>query len=141
MTAGLDLGDKYTHLCLIATENGEVIEEGRLRTTPEALRRRFDSEQEQLKIAIEVGTHSPWVISRLLKERGGHEVLLANATKTRLIYGCKRKTDKLDAEKLAPLARVDPELLYPVEQFGAKTPRPTWRSSMRGKLWSAAARS
>jgi transposase len=116
MTAGLDLGDKYTHLCLIDTENGEVIEEGRLRTTPEALRRRFDSEQEQLNIAIEVGTHSPWV-SRLLKECG-HEVQVANARKTRLIYGSKRKTDKLDAEKLARLARVDPELLYPVEHRG-----------------------
>ena len=45
MTAGLDLGDKYSYLCLIDTVSGEVIEEGRLRTTPEALRRRFASEQ------------------------------------------------------------------------------------------------
>jgi hypothetical protein len=45
ITAGLDLGDNYTYLCLIDTESGEVIEEGRLRTTPEALRRRFESEQ------------------------------------------------------------------------------------------------
>ena len=37
-TAGLDLGDKYSYLCLIDTESGEVVEEGRLRTTPEALR-------------------------------------------------------------------------------------------------------
>lgn len=116
MTAGLDLGDKYTHLCLIDTESGEVIEEGRLRTTPEALRRRFGSGQEQLKVTIEVGTHSPW-ISRLLKECG-HEVLVANARKIRLIYGSKSKTDKLDAEKLARLARLDPELLYPVEHRG-----------------------
>src|SRR5215218_4944163 len=116
MTAGLDLGDKYTYLCLIDTENGEVIEEGRLRTTPQALRRRFDSEQEQLKIAIEVGTHSPWV-SRLLKECG-HEVLVANARKIRLIYGSGRKSDKLDAQKLARLARLDPELLYPIEHRG-----------------------
>jgi transposase len=94
MTAGLDLGDKYSHLCLIDTDSGEVIEESRLRTTPEALGRRFDSER-PLKIAIEVGTHSPWV-SRLLKECG-HEVLVANARKLRLIYGGKRKTDKLDA--------------------------------------------
>ena len=36
-TAGLDLGDKYSYLCLIDQENGEVIEEGRLRTTPDAL--------------------------------------------------------------------------------------------------------
>jgi hypothetical protein len=44
MTAGLDLGDKYSYLCLIDTQSGEVMEEGRLRTTPEALRRRFASE-------------------------------------------------------------------------------------------------
>jgi transposase len=112
MTAGLDLGDKYSHMCLIDTDSGEVIEEGRLRTTPEALRRRFDSEQ-PLKIAIEVGTHSPWV-SRLLEECG-HEVLVANARKLRLIYGSKRKTDKLDAENLARLARLDPKLLYPLK--------------------------
>ncbi len=30
-TAGLDLGDKYSYLCLIDQEGGEVIEEGRLR--------------------------------------------------------------------------------------------------------------
>src|SRR5215203_2384600 len=112
MTAGLDLGDKYSHMCLIDTDTSEVIEEGRLRTTPEALRRRFDSEQ-PLKIAIEVGTHSPWV-SRLLEECG-HEVLVANARKLRLIYGSKRKTDKLDAENLARLARLDPKLLYPLK--------------------------
>ena len=115
MTAGMDLGDKYSRLCLIDTESGELIEESRLRTTPEALRRRFDSER-PLHVAIEVGTHSPWV-SRLLTECG-HEVLIANPPKTRLIYGQRRKTDKLDAEKLARLARADPELLYPVEHRG-----------------------
>jgi hypothetical protein len=52
MTAGLDLGDKYSYLCLIDTESGEVMEEGRLRTAPEALRRRFSSEQQPLRIAI-----------------------------------------------------------------------------------------
>jgi transposase len=83
MTAGLDLGDKYSYLCLIDTRSGEMIEEGRLRTTPEALRRRFASER-PLRIAIETGTHSPWV-SRLLEECG-HEVLVANSRKTRLIY-------------------------------------------------------
>jgi transposase len=115
MTAGMDLGDNYSHLCLIDTESGELIEESRLRTTPEAMRRRFDSER-PLHVAIEVGTHSPWV-SRLLEECG-HEVLIANPRKTRLIYGERRKTDKLDAEKLARLARADPELLYPVEHRG-----------------------
>jgi hypothetical protein len=41
----LDLGDRYSYLCLLDTESGELIEQSRLRTTPEALRRRFSSEQ------------------------------------------------------------------------------------------------
>src|SRR5215216_3729192 len=112
MTAGLDLGDKYSYLCLIDTQSGEVMEEGRLRTTPEALGRRFSSER-PLRIAIEAGTHSPWV-SRVLEECG-HEVLVANPRKTRLIYSNKRKTDEIDAENLARLARLDPKLLYPLK--------------------------
>jgi transposase len=115
MTAGLDIGDKYSYLCLIDQESGEVVEEGRLRTTPEALRRRFASEQ-PLRIAIEAGTHSPWV-SRVLEECG-HEVLVANARKLRLIYANKRKTDEVDAENLARLARLDPKLLYPLKHRG-----------------------
>jgi transposase len=115
MTAGLDLGDRYSYLCLIDTDSGEVVEEGRLRTTPKALRRRFASEP-SLRIAIETGTHSPWV-SRLLEECG-HEVLVANSRKTRLIYSNKRKTDEVDAENLARLARLDPKLLYPVAHRG-----------------------
>jgi transposase len=115
LTAGLDLGDKHSYLCLIDTESGEVMEEGRLRTNPEAIRRRFASEQ-PMRIAIETGTHSPWV-SRLLEECG-HEVLVANARKLRLIYSNKRKTDEVDAENLARLARVDPKLLYPLKHRG-----------------------
>jgi transposase len=116
MTAGLDLGDKYSYLCLIDSQSGEIIEEGRLRTSPEAFRRRFASEEPPMRIAIEAGTHSPWA-SRVLEECG-HEVLVANARKLRLIYANKRKTDEVDAENLARLARVDPKLLYPLKHRG-----------------------
>ena len=119
MTAGLDLGDKYSYLCLIDQESGEVMEEGRLRTSPEAFRRRFASEQPPMRIAIEAGTHSPWA-SRVLEECG-HEVLVANARKLRLIYANKRKTDEVDAENLARLARVDPKLLYPLKHRGEES--------------------
>jgi transposase len=115
LTAGLDIGDRYSYLCLIDQENGEVMEEGRLRTNPEAFLRRFSSEQ-PMRIAIEAGTHSPWA-SRVLEECG-HEVLVANARKLRLIYANKRKTDEIDAENLARLARVDPKLLYPLKHRG-----------------------
>jgi transposase len=119
MTAGLDIGDRYSYLCLIDTDSGEVIEEGRLRTTPEVFRRRFASEQPPMRIAIEAGTHSPWV-SRLLEECG-HEVLVANARKLRLNYANKRKTDEIDAENLARLARLDPKLLYPLRHRGEES--------------------
>ena len=115
MTAGLDLGDKYSYLCLIDQESGEVVEKGRLRTTPEAFLRRFASER-PMRIAIEAGTHSPWV-SRVLEECG-HEVLVANARKLRLIYANKRKTDEIDAENLTRLARLDPRLLHPLKHRG-----------------------
>ena len=82
---------EYSYLCLLDTGSGEVIEEGRVRTIPEALRRRFASER-PMRVAIETWTHSPWV-SRLLEECA-HEVLLANARKLRLIYSNKRKTDE-----------------------------------------------
>jgi len=112
ITAGLDLGDRYSYLCLIDTESGEVVEEGRISTNPKAFQRRF-SGCEPMRIAIEVGTHSPWA-SRLLK-RLGHDVLVANARKLRLIYGEGHKNDRLDAEDLARLARLDPKLLAPLK--------------------------
>jgi transposase len=109
------LGDKYSYLCLIDTASGAIMEEGRLRTSPETFKRRFASER-PMRIAIEAGTHSPWV-SRVLEECG-HEVLVANPRKLRLIYANKRKTDEIDAENLARLARVDPRLLYPLKHRG-----------------------
>ena len=60
-----------------------MIEDGRLRKTPEAFGRRFASER-PMRMAIEARTHSPWA-SRVLEECG-HEILVANARKLRLIY-------------------------------------------------------
>jgi transposase len=112
---GLDLGDKYSRLCVVEAKSGEVIEEARITTSPNAVKRRFGSCERQ-RVAIEVGTHSPWV-SRLIEECG-HEVIVANPRKVRLISANKRKSDKIDAEFLARLARVDPKLLAPVRHRG-----------------------
>ncbi len=122
-TAGLDLGDGYSHLCLIDQHSAELIEEGRLRTSPEAFERRFASE-EPMRIAIETGTHSPWV-SRLLRECG-HEVLVANARKLRLIYSNKRKTDEVDALRTWPVWRASIRSSCTRLGTGARTPRRTW---------------
>jgi hypothetical protein len=124
-TAGLDLGDRYSYLCLLDTDGGEVIEEGRVRTTPEALRRRFASQPPPpMRIAIETGTHSPWV-SRLLEECG-HEVLVANARKLRLIYSNKQKRPRRWMPRTWPAWRASIRGCFTHSSTGAKTPRPTW---------------
>ena len=111
VTIGLDLGDRFSQICVLDAL-GEVLEESRVRTTPEALGRRFGS-MTPCRVALEVGTHSPWV-QRLLAGMG-HEVLVANARKMRLIYQNESKNDRVDAELLARLARVDPKLLHPIQ--------------------------
>lgn len=110
-TIGLDLGDRHSHYCILDRE-GEVVEEGRVVTSERMFRERF-GRMKPTRIAIEVGTHSPWV-NRVLAE-AGHEVLVANARKVRLICENNNKTDRVDAESLARLARVDPKLLSPIE--------------------------
>lgn len=112
VTVGIDLGDRHSHLCLVDTHSGEVIEESRIPTTRKGFERRF-SGCGPMRVAIEASTHSPWV-SRLL-EGWGHEVLVANARKLRLIHAGGNKNDRLDAENLARLERLDPRLLSPIE--------------------------
>lgn len=111
MTMGLDLGDRYSHYCLL-NEEGEVVEEGRMQSTETALRRHFEGEP-RLRIALECGTHSPWV-SRLLKTLG-HQVIVANARKIGAITASESKNDRNDAELLARFAAHDPKLLSPVQ--------------------------
>ena len=51
-------------------------------------------------------------------EACGHEVIVANARRVRLVYAGMRKNDRLDAERLARLARFDQGLLAPVRHRG-----------------------
>lgn len=110
-SVGLDLGDRFIHYCVLNGE-GEVIEEGRMQSSESALRKHF-AEEAVMRIAMEAGTHSPWV-SRLLK-RLGHQVVVANPRKIRAITGSESKNDRNDAEQLARFAAFDPKLLYPIE--------------------------
>jgi transposase len=116
LTIGLDLGDRWSNYCVL-DEAGEVLLEQKLATTPEAMKQTFERIPRSL-IALETGTHSPW-LSRLLKELG-HEVLVAHAQKVQLITKSNRKDDRHDARTLARLARIDPELLGPVRHRSAK---------------------
>jgi transposase len=111
ITIGMDLGDRTSRYCLLG-EDGTVLREGSVGTTKKAMAKQF-SAMGRCRIAIEVGTHSPW-LSRLLKNLG-HEVIVANARQVKLISQSSRKDDRLDAQTLARLARVDPQLLRPIQ--------------------------
>ncbi len=103
MTVGLDLGDRFSRYCLV-NALGEVVEEGRIQSSLEAMRRHFEGEL-RLRVALECGTHSPWV-SRLLSELG-HQVVVANPRKIAMITA-NTSMNPNDAGQLARLAAYDP---------------------------------
>jgi transposase len=115
-TIGVDLGDEFTDFCRLDL-SGAVEEEGRVKMTEDALRKTF-SRFPPCLVAMEAGTHSPWV-SRLVAECG-HEVLVANSRKLRMIYQNTNKTDQVDAHALAKVARFDRGLLYPIVHRGRR---------------------
>jgi transposase len=116
LTIGLDLGDRWSYYCVLE-EAGRMVVEEKVATTPKALEARFGA-MPRSRIALETGMHSPWV-SRLLSGLG-HEVIVAHARNVRLIGESRRKDDRLDAQTLARLARIDPQLLCPVKHRSAK---------------------
>ena len=91
LTIGLDLGDRNSWYCVV-DETGQIQLEQRVRTSAKALQEVFGG-MPRSRIALEIGTHSPW-ISRLLGELG-HEVMVANARKVRLIGESRKKDDRL----------------------------------------------
>lgn len=65
-----------------------------------------------VRIAIENGTHSIWINEQLC--RYGHEVIVANVRKLHAICRDDRESNRVDAEKLARFARLDPNILRPI---------------------------
>lgn len=116
ITVGIDLGDQHSAYCVLNAE-GDVLSEGTVRTSESGFAQQFRS-LSACRVAIETGTHSPWV-SRLLKSYG-HDVIVANARQLRVIYESDRKNDKVDARVLARLARIDKDLLHPIRHRSEK---------------------
>ena len=117
VTVGLDVGDRYTYFCVVDPV-GATVEDGRFATTPATAERWFRS-RARARVVCEVGTHSPW-LSRLAAACG-HEVLVANPRRLRLIAESDTKTDRCDAEFLARIGRLDPTLLTPITHRGEQT--------------------
>jgi transposase len=107
---GIDLGDRRSSYCLLDCK-GTLIGDGTVATTAEAFKTVFGGTG-RMRIAVECGTHSPWVSWTL--QQLGHEVIVANARRLRLISESDRKNDKADARTLAKLAQAAPDLLAPV---------------------------
>ena len=58
VTIGVDVGDRYSRYCCVDGQ-GQLVQEGRVRTTPEALGGQFGGVQ-RCRVVLETGTHSPW---------------------------------------------------------------------------------
>jgi transposase len=108
VTIGIDIGDRWSHYCILEAQ-GEVVEEGRFRTTATSVGKHFQ-DVPAARIAIEAGTHSIWISEQLA--RYGHEVIVANVTELHAIVRNIRKSDQVDAENLARDARLDPKTYY-----------------------------
>ena len=111
LTVGVDLGDQWSNYCILGL-GGETLAEGQFRTRKQETAEFFQGLATS-RVVVEVGTHSAWV--REIIAGFGHEVLVANP---RLMEGSKRrrrKNDRIDAEKLARLGRIDPKSLHLIQ--------------------------
>ena len=113
-TVGLDVGDKYCHLAVV-DRAGNLVGKSRMATEDKALRQWFSSTsmRGKVRVVLEAGPQSHW-ISRLLEEEG-HEVIVANPRRLKMIYGSDSKSDDNDSEALARFGRMDPSLLKPIK--------------------------
>jgi transposase len=114
LTIGLDLGDRRSHVCVL-DEHGAVVTRTDIATTPAGMTRFFEGYAGAI-VVMEAGTHSRWVSALL--QRLQLRTLVADVRQVRLIYAGTHKSDVLDAEKLARLARVDQCLLHPIQHRG-----------------------
>lgn len=97
-TMGLDLGDRRSTYCLLDAK-GKMVGEDVVATSRECFEA-LSKQHPGAVIAMETGTHSPWV-SRLF-EAQHHKVYVANARKLRAISSSNTKSDLEDARMLAP---------------------------------------
>ena len=109
---GIDLGDKKNTICVL-DKDGNCIENCEVSNLTGAMTQYFEKYTHKVVVVLEAGTHSPWV-SKLI-EPLGHEVLIGNPRKLRMIWNSKNKSDMRDAQMLARIGRFDPQLLHPIK--------------------------
>src|ERR1035437_9255758 len=115
-TIGLDLGDRSHYVCVLEAA-GQILHEGPLVNDRAALTLLI-TQYPAATVALEAGTHSPW-ISRYLTGLGA-SVIVANPRKLHAISRHERKCARRDAVMLARLARADVALLHPIQHGSAQ---------------------
>ena len=114
-TIGMDLGDR-NHIVVVLDAAGQETECTKVVNTHTSVKR-FFKKYSGATVAIEAGTHSPW-ISRLLEELSCR-VYVGNPFKLRMIWDSTDKSDERDARMLAMVCRVEPRLLWPIRHRDA----------------------
>jgi transposase len=130
VTIGLDLGDRRHRFCVLDGAGG-IMEEGSVPNERRSLGELSNRHRGAL-VVLEAGCHSPW-ISRYLEEQGCR-VLVANPRKLRAIYQHERKSDRRDAQMLARIGRLDPELLCPIRHGSEEAQADLLRIKLRDSL-------
>jgi Transposase len=95
---GLDVLRKSTHVC-IEDAQGRRVKRTVVATTPTELARAVERYAERgLRVAIEAGNQTAWIVD-LLRELGA-KVHVVHPLKVKLIAESKRKTDRIHAQLL-----------------------------------------
>jgi transposase len=112
----MDLGDK-NHIAVVFDAEGNELDISKVTNTKRGIRNYFKCYEGSM-VAIEAGTHSPW-ISRFL-EQIGCNVYVGNPRKLRFIWDSKDKSDERDARMLGMVCRIEPRLLSPLHHRGSQ---------------------
>ena len=113
LVVGIDLGDRSSTYTVRSRDAQEILLRGSVATEATGILSEFQQFQPQTFI-LETGTHARWM-GQLL-EAMGHEVVVANARKLKLISENNTKSDKVDPDLLSSLGCMNPEWLHPVYQ-------------------------
>ena len=127
---GMDLHQGSTVICIIDDE-GEVVERAEIRTKLETLED-FFSGREPMKVAMEAGSVSAWV-SRFI-ETTAHQVMVFNPRNLPMIAKSAFKSDRVDAEIIARILRLDPDFVGSVYHRSAESQRLKARMDARRTL-------
>lgn len=128
-TLGLDLGDLHVHYALVDS-NGELLEEGRVRTTSPDLQS-LVHKLNASHVVLEASTHSPWIDRELRAE--GVDVRVVNPNRLRAVSDSVRKTDRNDARLLARLGHAG-VLLWEVHHRSKEAQRSLQLVTARDKV-------